>query len=132
MDWITPHIAIGNYLDARGGPPEITAILCLKPGCPCEERDDIPVLAIPLVDGPGNPALSVEDAVDFIADMVEDGERLLVHCHAGRSRSVAIVARHLMLAGNLTASEALAAISARREIWLTPGIESILTGKAPR
>jgi len=64
--------------------------------------------------------------VDFIHDVVSNNEKILVHCHAGRSRSVCIVARYLMLKKNLTRKQALGKIEEKREIYLSPGIEEIL------
>ena len=55
------------------------------------------------------------------------GARILVHCHAGRSRSVVVVARFLMQSRGLAAQAALDLIAARREIYLSPGIEELLT-----
>lgn len=53
MDWLTSHIAIGNFKDAQDGASEVDAILCLKPEC-CKGRDDVEVLCVPLIDGSGN------------------------------------------------------------------------------
>ena len=127
MDWITPQIAIGNFLDAQQVFDEVDAILCLKEECCDEGRADIDVLAIPLIDGKGNDRRQIEEAVHYIQDVVAAGERILVHCHAGRSRSVSIVARYLMAAEGLTSGEALAKIREKRVIYLSPGIEELLT-----
>ncbi len=127
MDWITPQIAIGNFLDAQQVSDEVDAILCLKEECCDEGRTDIDVLAIPLIDGRGNDRRQIEEAVYYIQDVVAAGERTLVHCHAGRSRSVSIVARYLMAAEGLTSCQALEKIGSKREIYLSPGIEEVLT-----
>ncbi len=121
MDWITPNVAIGNYLDVDAS-TDVDWILCLKPGC-CERRRDRDVECIPLVDGPGNTPERLRDAVAFIEDVVGAGERVLVHCHAGRSRSVVVVALYLMRERGITAEGALEYIAERREIFLSPGIE---------
>lgn len=125
MDWITPQIAIGNFLDAQQVSDEVDAILCLKEECCDECRTDIDVLAIPLIDGQGNDRRQIEEAVHYIQDVVAAGERILVHCHAGRSRSVTIVARYFMAAEGLTSDQALAKIESKREIFLSPGIEEL-------
>jgi protein-tyrosine phosphatase len=127
MDWITPQIAIGNFLDAQQVSDEVDAILCLKEECCDERRTDIDVLAVPLIDGKGNDWRQIEEAVNYIQDVVAVGERILVHCHAGRSRSVCIVAKYLMAAEGLTSGAALAKIGSIREIYLSPGIEEVLT-----
>ena len=125
MDWITDQIAIGNYLDAQSLPPEVTAVLCLRDNC-CTDRDDVDALSVPLVDGAGNDRRSVVEATNFVAEMINAGGRILVHCHAGRSRSVMIVARYLVRHRAMTAQAALDLIAQKREIYLSPGVEDIL------
>ena len=127
MDWITSRIAIGNFIDAESAiESELDAILCLKENC-CDEKDErFLVSCVPLVDGAGNAKDMFDDAVDFIDDVVSDGERILVHCHAGRSRSVCIVARYLMTRKGMSRDRALSLISGKGEIYLSPGIEEIL------
>ncbi len=127
MDWITDRIAIGNVADAGAvGPDDVDAILCLKPNCTCEDHDELDTLAVPLVDGAGNPADKILRALDYLASIVDDDDRILVHCHAGRSRSVAIVAAFLMRRSGLSRAAALSYISERRAIYLSPGIDEIL------
>lgn len=126
MDWITDQVAIGNYRDAAALPAGIDAVLSLKEDCCDECREDVEVLCVPLVDGPGNDLRGVWEAVGFIADVVAAGERILVHCHAGRSRSVAVVARYLVESRGMTRHAALALISAKREIYLSEGIDEVL------
>ena len=126
MNWIIDQIAIGNYRDAEAPPSDIDAVLCLREGCCDEGRTDIDVLCIPLIDGPGNDPRRVQQAIGFIADVVDAGDNVLVHCHAGRSRSVVIVARYLMERQGMTASGALASIAAKRAICLSDGIEALL------
>ena len=128
MDWITDQIALGNFLDAaRVRPGDVDAILCLRPGCACEERDDIDVEFVPLKDGSGNSAADIHEAFDFLRTSVAGNERVFVHCHAGRSRSVCLVAAWLMAERGMDRTESLAYIEARRTggIWLSPGVEEI-------
>lgn len=126
MDWITDKIAIGNYLDAQEAVGKVEAILCLKEDCCNEDNPEVDVLALPLIDGAGNDPRLFDDAVNFIHEVVTSGDRILVHCHAGRSRSVCIVARYLMVTNNLTRHQALQQIEHKREIYLASGIEEIL------
>ena len=119
-------IAIGNYLDAESVTDEVDAILCLKYECCDENTTDLDILVLPIVDGAGNDIRLVEEAVKYISDIVSDGGRVLVHCHAGRSRSVCIVARYLMDCEGLTRRKALSLIGAKREIFLSPGIDELL------
>ena len=127
MDWITDYIAIGNYLDARQVTKEkVDAILCLKPNCCSEKSSIFEIASIPLKDGAGNDPRDIEEAVAFIDAIVSEKERILVHCHAGRSRSVGIVARYFMQVCGMSKEEALSLIKSKREIWLAKGIEAML------
>lgn len=129
MDWITEQIAIGNFRDALALPAGIDAVLCLKEDCCDEGQEDVEVFCVPLVDGPGNDPRGVGEAIRFIADVVDAGERILVHCHAGRSRSVAVVARYLMESRGMTPQAAVALIRERRDIYLSDGIDELLAGQ---
>lgn len=128
MDWITNTLAIGNFLDARKvRESEVEAILCLKSDCCNEDNREFDILCVPLVDGAGNCVRDILDAINFVDDVVSNGDRILIHCHAGRSRSVCIAAKFLMRAENLTSHQALQRIEKKRDIYLSPGIEEILT-----
>ena len=128
MDWITNNIAIGNYVDAQNPDLRVDFILCLKPDC-CFDRSDIETACIPLIDGAGNNPALLRKALSELDQAVADGMKVLVHCHAGRSRSVSVVARYLMDSMGITAEEALALIQQKREIYLSQGIEEIFQKK---
>lgn len=127
MDWITQNIAIGNFFDAQGAieRQEVDAVLCLRPDCCDEDSEQCNILCIPLTDGGGNTQKSVVDALDFIHEAVSNDEKILVHCHAGRSRSVCIVAAYLLRYGGHSEDSALELIRSKREIYLSDGIEEI-------
>jgi protein-tyrosine phosphatase len=124
MDWITDQIAIGNYIDAIECASDVDAILCLKLNC-CDTRTDIDVLCFPMNDGPGNKKENILDAVEYISDVVSSGGKILVHCHAGRSRSVSIVAAYLNKYEGQTINQALSTIASKREIYLSDGIDEV-------
>lgn len=126
MDWITNHIAIGNFLDAKEHSTEFDAMLCLKQNC-CDSSQTLSdVFCLPLIDGPGNRPSDIIAAVQYLADCVNSGEKVLVHCHAGRSRSVAVVARYLMHSRGITKFAAISFIAEKREICMSIGIDEIL------
>ena len=64
------------------------------PDCRCgaEHR---PRQLVGMTDGGGNGERNVRTAVDLINDFVRDGAKVFLHCHAGQSRSVVILAIHL-------------------------------------
>ncbi len=124
MDWITEHIAIGNFLDAANPEPGVDFILCLKPEC-CTIPTGIETVRVPLVDRAGNNPALFRKALISLSQAVGKGRHVLVHCHAGRSRSVSIVAKYLMESRGICADEAIALIAKKREICLTEGIEEV-------
>jgi atypical dual specificity phosphatase len=130
MDWITDQIAIGDALDAVDHASQFDSILCLLSDC-CGDRNDIDGYCVPLYDGPGNRREHVLAAIDFIAAQVENGLRLLVHCRAGRSRSVCIVAAYLMRHKGFSKKQAISLIEQKRQICLSDGIDEIFKHICP-
>eukprot|EP01105_Mastigella_eilhardi_P005909 TRINITY_DN1758_c0_g1_i2.p1 TRINITY_DN1758_c0_g1~~TRINITY_DN1758_c0_g1_i2.p1 ORF type:complete len:352 (-),score=41.85 TRINITY_DN1758_c0_g1_i2:44-1099(-) len=55
-----------------------------------------------------------QGTTDFIANSLHSGGRVLVHCHAGVSRSATVVVAYLIAAHGWTAEEAQAFVKARR------------------
>jgi protein-tyrosine phosphatase len=133
MDWITEDIAIGNYLDAvdlalhkEAG---IHSLLCLDGELRPADAAEMglrEIVSFAFIDGEGNSPASFEAAVKAVGRLSTTKPKLLVQCHAGRSRSVVIVAAYLMLTRRWPSEKALAYIAERREIALTPGIEKLL------
>jgi dual specificity phosphatase 12 len=125
-NWITEQIAIGNLVAAKNIVEEqFDIVICLTGCCDGDDDKDICREIFPLNDGPGNSKLKIIQAVESIQEAVEAGDRVLVHCHAGQSRSVCIVALWMMQYQGLAKSEALTLISWKRDILLSPGIGEI-------
>src|SRR4051812_5601856 len=115
MDWITDTIAIGNYLDAANGELRrangIRSMICLNGKQRCVRPETLDLNAInnyDLKDGQGNDLTIFQRAVQRVGRLAMRHPKLLVQCHAGRSRSVVVVAAHLMLARGWSSQEALA------------------------
>ena len=126
MDWITPVIAIGNYKDAAAVTADVaSSVICLK-GCCNPDRTDLDVYVIPLIDGPGNAPAIFDEAVELLCDLAMDGERVLVHCHAGQSRSACVVIASLVKSAGLSLGAATAKVKAKRRIYLSDGIRDHL------
>ena len=135
MDWITDDIAIGNYLDATdvaarqsGG---VRSLLCLDGKLSAGYAGRLgleEVASFSLIDGDGNHSGVFEAAVRTVDRLAVSHPKLLVQCHAGRSRSVIVVAAHLMRRERLRPQEAIRRIASRRETAITPGIERLLRG----
>ena len=54
---------------------------------------------------------------EFINQAIKQGHQVLIHCHAGVSRSATIVAMYLMRKYSLTREQALERISQKRRFW---------------
>ncbi|CAJ1380380.1 unnamed protein product [Effrenium voratum] len=82
---------------------------CRAPLLPC------PTKQLPMQDSPEEQlAPFLEDALGFLSEAKARGEKCLVHCSAGSSRSVAIVLAYLILSEKLPLCDALALLRARR------------------
>jgi protein-tyrosine phosphatase len=133
VDWITDDIAIGNYVDAEDSlllrQESVGAILGLTRTLLGRDAAELGLKAIevvPLEDGPGNDVRLFRMAVNTLGRLLRETGRVLVHCHAGRSRSAVVVAAHLMLTRGLEAEDALALIGTKRPINITAGLERLL------
>jgi protein-tyrosine phosphatase len=134
VDWITlQKIAIGNYLDAQNAElikeAGIRSILCLD-GCLVEQSPQSlgveEIKVVKLQDTIGNDPRVFARAVDTLAELVQSHCPVLVHCHAGRSRSVIVVAGFLMVDAGMDAAAAIGYVGRRRVINVTPGLERLL------
>src|SRR5258708_182423 len=132
MDSITDSIWIGNYLDARDRESLVGAgirsILCLD-GCMAGlKAEDIGVErveVVELIDGSGNPPATFLRAVRLLGDLVSKHAPVLVHCHAGQSRSAAVVCKHFMQKGDSLA-EAMKRITSSRRVAIMSGLQEAL------
>lgn len=133
MDWICDSIAIGNYVDATDNALHqaegVRSLLCLDGKLRAGDAARLgldEIVSVPLLDGDGNRPDAFETAVRAVERLAARRPKLLVQCHAGRSRSVIVVAAHLMRTERLRPQQALQRIAERREIAITPGIERLL------
>src|SRR3954471_8323659 len=100
MDCITDKIWIGNYLDAKDqsmlAKAGIQSILCLD-GCMAGGRPAEWGVGggevVELIDGAGNPPAKFLRAVRLLGELVVAHAPVLVHCHAGQSRSAAVTCK---------------------------------------
>ena len=94
MDEVATGIFVGteadasdeSLLEAHG----IDAVVSLTHSEP--ETGDITRLDAPMVDGPQNSYQSFADAVQSVLTSRDDGQRVLIHCAAGASRSPSVAA----------------------------------------
>ena len=139
MDWINDSIAIGNFSEATDKrllrDAGIRSILSLDGSLEEESAEELGVddiAAIALIDGPGNDPRRFSRAVETLCELVEQLSPVLVHCHAGRSRSVAVVAGYLVSAEGLHPHQALSRIRTERQVFIAPELEGLLTAMSRR
>jgi protein tyrosine/serine phosphatase len=129
MTFITDTIAIGNCDDAadlgaqrRAG---IRSILCLNGLLSLFKAADLEVDALTshkLRDGSGNDPWIFDRVVGLVGTYSQQHPKLLVHCHAGKSRSVMVVASHLVREHGWELRQALDHIQARRPEIVEPAL----------
>jgi len=133
MDRITESVWIGNYLDAgdHGAlqAAGIKAILCLD-GCMAGKRANNAgverVEVVELIDGAGNPPEKFLRAVGLLKELVSKHSPVLVHCHAGQSRSAAVVCKYFMKEEGKGLAEAMRRIISKRKVAIVSGLQEAL------
>ena len=99
MDAIADGLFVGTFNDAestiRLRDCSVDAVVSLTHDIPCVPG--VPVTRIPMVDGPQNDVQTFEQAVIETLELLDAGDRVLVHCSAGASRSPAVAATALAL-----------------------------------
>ena len=136
MNAITETIFIGNYLDAQDvichRAEGIRSMVCLDGKLRDVEARTMGLEALEvfeLKDGPGNDLGIFERVVEVIGRLSRLHPKVLVQCHAGRSRSVVAVAAHLMRTQGLDWKGAVQFVAERREVEISPGMHELLLGK---
>ena len=132
MDQITADIWIGNFNDAKDlkalKENGIQSVLCLD-GCLVETKaEELGVKwveVVQLIDGRGNRPEVFLRAVKILQQMTKRNSPVLVHCHAGQSRSAAVVCKCLMKEGKSLA-EAMKQITSKRKVAIQAGLQEAL------
>jgi protein tyrosine phosphatase len=134
MDWITDSVAIGNRIDAHD--PKLRSqhgflgLISLDGSLTNEMASNLGYddwVCTSMVDGPGNDVEFFRKLVQDLVDMAEGSPPVLVHCHAGRSRSVTVVAGYLMKTRGWTAQTAYDFISSKRDTAVQAGLPVLLS-----
>ena len=133
MDRITESIWIGNYLDARDEQAKaaagIRSILCLDgslAGATAVEVGVERLEVIKLIDGAGNPPERFLRAVRLLQELATRHAPVLVHCHAGQSRSAAVVCKYFMTSQGDSLRDAMQKISSKRQVAIMAGLQEVL------
>lgn len=103
--------------------------------CQDDRSDNVgcPYRHFPLSDGPPhrgarNPGRFVyelfEDAVDIVLDQWQRGSAVLVHCHAGQSRSVSVAAAAMAVDREVDIDTAFGLIRSHRNTQVSPDVQT--------
>lgn len=102
MDFVTDRIAIGHSNDARNfeqlKDEGITAVLNTAFDLDIDySSEDLDYYKVGLTDGPGNSIYILVSAFYCLKALSKKHKKVLVHCHAGRSRSGIVVSLFLAI-----------------------------------
>ncbi len=126
MDFITERIAIGNRHEAADldmlQKQDIDAVLNVAYDLDISYFDssqytyrfDIEYHKVGLIDEEGNQATTLAAAVYILAQLLERRNKVLVHCHAGISRSSTVVSTYLAHTEGISFDDAFSIVSAHR------------------
>lgn len=131
MNKVTDNLYIGGVHDLRILQPlrdaGITTVLKLY-----QDKEDYPVIPPdlpfwdkPVVDGAGWDSKWIGDTIAQIQEAILRGEKVLVMCAAGRSRSATVVLAYLSIYGNMSLAQAWKHLKQCRPV-VDPHIELVV------
>ncbi|RJX51893.1 dual specificity protein phosphatase family protein [Halonotius pteroides] len=104
MDEVVDGIFVGPESDAsdevllqKHGVDTVVSLTHSNP-----KTGDITRVDVPMIDGPQNSYQAFAEAVETVVEQRENGQRVLVHCSAGSSRSPSVAAAAI---SNLTETD---------------------------
>lgn len=118
---ILPHLYLGSGFHASQKAQiqnlGITAILNASSTCPNHFENDLKYKRIPVEDNvQADMSVWFNEAITFIDDIKQSGGKVLVHCHAGISRSATICLAYLIACNNVSLSDAFRYVKHRRSV----------------
>jgi protein tyrosine phosphatase (PTP) superfamily phosphohydrolase (DUF442 family) len=133
MDQITDDIWIGSSMEAKDRDSlcreGIRSILCLD-GCllgmKADELGVHQIEVVELVDGRGNKPEVFLRAVKLLKKLKVKHSPVLVHCHAGQSRSAAVVCKFFMKEEGASLGQAMKRITSKRKVIIVAGLQEAL------
>ena len=121
MSQLSQQLYIGNIFNALDKrwlqSKKITHVVNATKQIPNAYYENLYYLKLNLQDHPNQKILcSLNKAYHYIDDAIKRGGIVLVHCHAGVSRSASIVIYYIMRKYNLTFNQALQYVKNKRKI----------------
>lgn len=112
---IVPRLFIGSH--PRDMHSHIEAVVCVDSTMPKYEFGKLKGMThLPILDGPNPGQQWLTDAVALVESYMRHGWATFVHCQAGISRSVFVVAGYLIQEWDLTPEQALVLIRDKRKV----------------
>jgi hypothetical protein len=99
---------------AQNNPNKISAVLCVHQVMDYPKNPNIIYRHVPFNDGEGIPQRSFTECLGWLKFMYDNGHKILIHCAAGISRSVTILASFMHYEGICDFTEALDRIKMNR------------------
>lgn len=116
ITYILDNVAIGNSQDSKNVKNEQFDSV-LNVAIDLDIKDEFKWRhKVGLLDGPGNHPDMMVAAVLALHALVNSGKRVLVHCHAGKSRSVMITSLYVSIAKNIDFDTVLKQVMAHRGV----------------
>lgn len=81
---------------------------------------------VELIDGAENPPEIFLRAVRLLKELARNHSPVLVHCHAGQSRSAAVVFKYFMKHEANTLAEAMKRITSKQRVAIIAGLQAAL------
>jgi protein-tyrosine phosphatase len=118
MDRVGPSLYVGGSESATDEAAlratDIETVVSLTHDTPAVPIESITHRSIPLIDGPQHDPAEFQRAVETTVDALDAGERVLVHCSVGASRSPAVAGTALALVDELGLEEAFRQLTEKR------------------
>lgn len=110
MTQVTEHIFVGNSQDEGNG---CTGVLNVAYDLD-RNLPEVEYRKVGLRDGGGNDAGQFALAVASLKELLESHDRVLVHCHEGKSRSPTVIALYLATVKGIRFVDAVDLVKSRR------------------
>lgn len=133
LNQVFDRLFVGDWLMGAGlvayNPHKVTAVLCVHQENSYKKDPNIIYALIPFDDGHEIPERQFKECLSWLKFMYENGHNILIHCAAGRSRSVTITAAFMHYAGLATFEEALQMIALARPEASNPHPAVVVSAK---